>query len=488
MTIESRAIGDEADSSAQSVLTSAEGLTLAEIFRTWWPLAAGWVILSIGSPIVIAVVARLPDPDVNLAALGGIVRAVTFAIESPLLAILTASAALSTDWVSYRVLRRYSWWGIGLLTAVHAAIAFTPLYDLLITRLMSVPPEIIEPGRYGLMLTTPFLAAVVLRRFIQGMLIRFGRSGAVAEGTVIRLATNTVVMLTGFVARSIPGVLIAAAAMSAGVWTEAGYAAFRARPVIRHELKKLPRQDSTLRGMPFLRFYLPLATTHIAMFALQPITSAALSRMPLALVSLAVFPAVWSVAWLLASGGTALVEVVVTLLDRPDAVVSLRRFTLLLAGMTALFTLALAATPLGTLWFGTVSGLSPALFVAARQATWWLLPYPALIVIQGAYQGVLTYGRRTRAITEAVVISVLVTMMVLGIGARWGRFPGAQVGVGAWSLGAITQTIWLRHRGQKVLRAIKSGSWEQCVICSEDAPSEQEVDGPHSRCKGYETA
>jgi hypothetical protein len=431
---------------------------------------------------VIAIVARLPDPEVNLAALGGIVRAVTFAIESPLLALLTASAALSQDWDSYRRLGRFAAWGVGLLTLVHAAIAFTPLYDLVVTGLISAPPEIVEPGRYGLMLTVPFLAAVAYRRFNQGMLIRFGRSGSVAVGTVLRLALNTLVMMMGYALKSIPGALVAAAAMTAGVWIEAGYAALRARPVVRSELRETRLDGPPLTFKRFLAFYAPLATTNIAMFVLQPITSAALSRMPSALVSLAVFPAAFSVAFLLASGGTALVEVVVTLLDRLDAVPRLRHFTLLLAGGTFLLTLAMAATPLGEFWFGTVSGLSPTLFTPARRAMWLVLPYPVAIVVQGAYQGILTYARRTRAITEAVMLSSVVTLAVLAIGVVWGQVPGTYVGVAAFSLGALAQAFWLRRRGQPILETIDAPGGYVDRPASEAEVETRDVEGLRTCC------
>ena len=53
-------------------------------------------------PMVAALLARLPDPALNLAAYGGIVRPLTFAIESPLLVLLTASATLCKNWETYQ--------------------------------------------------------------------------------------------------------------------------------------------------------------------------------------------------------------------------------------------------------------------------------------------------------------------------------------------------------------------------------------------------
>jgi len=41
------------------------------ILKTWWPLAASWLLMGAELPALIAVVARLPDPAINLAAYGG---------------------------------------------------------------------------------------------------------------------------------------------------------------------------------------------------------------------------------------------------------------------------------------------------------------------------------------------------------------------------------------------------------------------------------
>jgi hypothetical protein len=48
-------------------------LSLRRIVRTWWPLAASWLLMSAELPLVSAVVARLAHPEIQLAAYGGVV-------------------------------------------------------------------------------------------------------------------------------------------------------------------------------------------------------------------------------------------------------------------------------------------------------------------------------------------------------------------------------------------------------------------------------
>ena len=67
-------------------------------------------------------------------------------------------------------------------TVLHILMGFTPLFDLVVVQLMRVPETLIEPIRLGLQLMVFWSAAIAWRRFIQGILIRhgktrFGRSG-----------------------------------------------------------------------------------------------------------------------------------------------------------------------------------------------------------------------------------------------------------------------------------------------------------------------
>ena len=58
-------------------------------------------------PAISAIVSRLAEPKVNLAAYGGLVFPLTLMIEAPIIMLLAASTALSRDWPSYVKLRRF---------------------------------------------------------------------------------------------------------------------------------------------------------------------------------------------------------------------------------------------------------------------------------------------------------------------------------------------------------------------------------------------
>jgi len=426
-------------------------LPLRRIVQTWWPLAASWLLMGAELPALAAVMARLPDPEINLAAYGGVVFPLSLIIESPIIMLLTASTALSKDWSSHLKLRRFMMRAGAVLTALHVLVAFTPLYYVVVEEIIGAPPEIVEPARLGLMIMTPWTWSIAYRRFQQGVLIRFGHSRAVGLGSAFRLCADGVVLAIGYAIGTIPGVVVATSAVIAGVLTEAVYAGLAVRPVLRDQLKLAEPVQPRLTFRAFLEFYVPLAMTSLLILLVQPIGAAAISRMPQALESLAVWPVVSGLVFMTRSLGIAYNEVVVALLDEPGSTHNLRRFATLLTALTTGILLLIAATPLAAFWFGRVSGLSLPLIALAQTAVWFALPLPASNVLQSWYQGALVHHRRTRGVTEAMGILLLTTSAVLWAGVAWGHGTGLHIALAAFGLGNLLQTAWLWYRSRPVM-------------------------------------
>lgn len=438
-----------------SSVTIPNELTLKRIFTTWWPLAASWALMSAELPALSAIVARLENPEINLAAYGGVVFPLALIIEAPIIMLLAASTALSKDEPSYRLVRRFMLIAGGSLTALHVLIAFTPLYYVIVGGIIGAPDEIVEPARFGLMIMTPWTGSIAYRRFNQGVLIRFGHSQTITIGTIIRLSADLVVLIAGYLIGNIPGIVVATSAVAAGVISEAIYSGIVVQPVVHSDLKRAPKVSPVLTWGAFFDFYIPLAMTSLLFLLVQPIGSAAMSRMPKEIPSLAVWPVLGGFIFVLRSLGVAFNEVVVALLDEPFAYYNLRRFTIILAILTTGLLILLAATPLSTLWFRRVMGLSDELTSLARNAVWLALPIPAVNVLQSWFQGTLVNMRKTRPVTEAVIIYLLTSGIVLGAGITMGDILGLYVAIFALTLSMSTQTIWLWFRSRKVMQAIR---------------------------------
>ncbi|MBN2147278.1 MAG: hypothetical protein JW726_07810 [Anaerolineales bacterium] len=432
-----------------------EALSIKRIIHTWWPLAASWMLMGAETPALSAIVARLPDPKIHLAAYGGIVFPLALIIESPIIMLLAASTALSKDWASYRRVWRYMMIASATITAIHILIAFTPLYTLVARDLLGAPPEIIEPARLGLMVMTPWTWSIAYRRFHQGVLIRFGHSKKVSVGTLIRLSTDLLVLAIGYTTGKAPGILVATSAVVAGVIAEAIYVGLVVRPVLHRQVIAAPPVEPALTLHSFLAFYIPLAMTSLLTLLVQPIGSAALGRMPLALESLAVWPVVTGITFLMRSLGIAYNEVVVALLDEPHSAANLWRFAQRLGSGATFFQFLVAVTPLASLWFISVSGLQPDLAQMARVGVWITLPMPLLATLQSWYQGVILQSRHTRVITEAVVVYMVTNVSTLIAGVAWGKTTGLYIGLASFVFSTAVQTIWLWLRSRTTVKQIR---------------------------------
>lgn len=431
----------------------APRVTLRTVYSAWWPLAASWLLMGLEVPMVSAVLARLPDPITSLAAYGGVVFPLALMIEAPIIMLLSASTALSRDEPSYRLVRRYMFSASLTLTAFHALIAFTPLFDAVVAGWMHAPPEILEPSRRGLQILLPWTLSIAYRRFQQGALIRFGRSRTIGIGTAVRLAANAAVLAIGGFATDWPGIIVGTLAVATGVMSEAIYAGIAVRPVLR-ELRAAPLAGEPLTPMAFARFYAPLAVMPILMFSAMPLASAAMGRMPRTVESLAAWPALNGFVFTLRSTSFSLNEVVVSLLDRPGAAVALRRFAVRLAAAVSALIVALAFTPLGALWFEHVAGLEPALVSLAVLGLMLAAPLPWLSTFQSWYQGTVVHARRTRAITESMVVYVVVIGAVLWIGVVTQRFAGLPVAMVATALANLAQMMYLRMHAHSAMRGM----------------------------------
>jgi len=427
-------------------------LSLRRIAQLWWPLAASWILMGIELPLFTACVARMADPKVTLAAYGSLVFPLALVIEAPIIMLLAAATALASDRDSWAKLLRFMHSTSAVLTVLHVAVAFTPLFDLLAVRVFEVPPEVVEPARIGLRIMTPWTWSIAYRRTHQGVLIRFERGRPILIGTCLRLAANLTVYALGFLAVALehpfPGSVVGPCAVAVGVSSEALFIGWCTRRVLAE--RGLPdRPDGELLTRAhFLRFYVPLALTPLIALITQPIGSAAMARMHDPLNSLAAWPAVHGLIFLVRSAGFAYNEVVLSLLGTSGARPALRRFGILLGTVSSGLLALIAATRLAPLWFSGVVDLPPELSSLATLALGWGFLWPASQAMQSWFQGQLVHQRRTRCVTEAMGVYFLVVVPLLIAGTRWSPWPGVQFVVLAFTLGNLVQTGWLAWRSR----------------------------------------
>lgn len=407
-------------------------------------------------PLVTAAIGRCPNDTVQLAAFA-IVYAVALLVEAPVIMLLAASTALVRDEQSYRTVAGFTHASGLVLTLLHAALAFTPLFDRALVPLLDAPPDVIEPVRLGLQLVTPWTWAIATRRFEQGILIRHGQGRLVILGTAIRLIAGVAVLGLGLWGNEagweIPGIAMGAAALSAGVVAEAVFAHLTARPYAAR-VRRAPPQVEPLDLGGFLRFYLPLACTPLMTLTLQPIGARAMIGMPSPKQSLAAWSVVYGLIFVTRSVGFALNEVVVAHAREPGALRPLARF----AGMLALGAMAVLAavafTPLAGAYFVHWSDLADDVVPIAASAVGVGLLMPGYAALQNFYQGVLVAHRKTLHVTEAVLLYFGLAAALIAVGVVWSPWTGVHTVLACFTIAGLAQTAWLAYRSRPLRLAL----------------------------------
>jgi O-antigen/teichoic acid export membrane protein len=72
-------------------------------------------------------------------------------------------------------------------------------------------------------------------------------------------------------------------------------------------------------------------------------------------------------------------------------------------------------------------------------------------VLQSWFQGVILHSRKTQAITEAVLIYLMVNIITLSLGVMWGKVIGLYIGLFSFVLSTLIQTLWLWFRSQNAI-------------------------------------
>ena len=352
-------------------------------------------------PMLAVAMTRMPGGEPHLAALGALVYPLSVLIEAPIIMLLAASTALVRNLDVHEQLRRFAHISAAVLTVVHMLVAFTSAFDFIALDLIGVPKAIVEPGRIGMQIMTPWTWAIAYRRFQQGVLIRCEQSRLVVYGTAIRLLANVLVLAVGLAVGTWSGIVVGTIGIGCGVIAEAIWAGWCfhrfAKPKLREQqltrLQLNPQHiEKPLLWRAFAAFYIPLAFTPLITIVIQPIGSWAMSKMANPLMSLAAWPAVYGLVFLTRTAGYAFNEVVVALAGKPGGHRALRRCGYGIGAVATVVLLVLALTPLGEWWFGTITGLSPELTALASTSLLFAVLMPGYAVAQNYHQGVLVHN------------------------------------------------------------------------------------------------
>ena len=408
-----------------------EKLSQRYIFAFWYPLALSWLMMSIADPVVSAGITRLPRPELELAAFG-VAQPIAILMESPIIYMLGTGVALVRNRAMYQLVWRFMLHLSILMTVASALLFFTPAYHVMTRTLFGLSEEVAAAARPAMQLLLLWPAAIGLRRFLQGVLIRHGYTRHITWGTMFRLATLTVTMAVGAWFGGLPGAALGGLAMVLSVIVEALVIAWWARPIVRTHIfgkEESPDErqpDMTYAGM--WRFYLPLAATDVMRVISRPLVVAGIARSAMPAASLAAFPVAFGLGMFFSSPMRASHEVVIALLKDERTYKALRRFVVMSGAFLSLAMALLVFTPLDHFYFTVLLGVPAEIEPLAALGAQFMVPITFLMAWQNLYRARLMKRHDTRFIQLGMAVNLVCMLLALTIGVSVGLASGIVVG------------------------------------------------------------
>lgn len=387
-------------------------------------------------PICTGFVNRLPDQRVQTAALL-VLMSVALFIESPVIDLLATSTTLATSRAKFQSIRKFSVWLMVWTGAVHLLVTVTPLFHLLMTKVLNEPKAVSDAVRTPMLIMIPWSPAIGWRRHVQGILIRKGATRAIGWGTGVRLATLSTTCFIGFSSHRLAGAEVAATALTLSVVAEALFIQVVGGRTLGREQHDLAEQDGhSMKALA--QFHLPLAFSTMVMLTSMPAVSSALAKSPSSLLSMNSWQVSVTLAFLLRTMAFALPEVVIANWNKGLNSGLLIRFCfgvgLCLSGLM----LAMSLTGVDWSFFRTVLRADPEVARGAHIAFMACSGLPILTALTSYVRGVMTAIGVTFARLYATMLSitVLVAVLIVGVAAQW---TGVLTAATALTLSQLTE-------------------------------------------------
>lgn len=170
-------------------------------------------------PILTSIIARLADPEINLAAYG-VSANIAMLVESPIIMMLSTSIALIRDRDSLIKMRYFTTILNICVTLLMAVLLIPQVFSIASINIIQLPQNVAELTYIGLAIMVFWPASIGYRRLYQGMLIRNGQTRVVAFGTIVRM---TMMAGTGIMLSKLfhaPGIVVGTGGLAVGVLCE----------------------------------------------------------------------------------------------------------------------------------------------------------------------------------------------------------------------------------------------------------------------------
>ena len=433
-----------------TVAPPAAAVTLSGFARFYLPLVATSYLLTATNPLLAGALARTADPATALAGYG-VAFALIGVLYAPVLVAQQLATARLLSLGDLGPVRRFTL-ALGLiLSGLAAAVAFTPLGDLVLEGVVGVHDLILDEARSAMSALWPVPALTGLRALNQGRLVAGHRTKPIAVATGARTAVLGVLAFA--LTATSAGAWLGGIAFTMGLAVEAVWVAVTPAPTpTRPEDSELEQEGEDR----LLSFSTPLVLNVMLWWATPLIITSVLARTPEPDCSIAAFTVVEAVAWFLTAPVGQLQHASLALVDCRATHGKIRAYAAGLAIAVTVFLGVLSFPDVREAILWTGFRLDPSLLEPAGLAFPVAALYPALYGHRQYYQGLFVRAGCTGFVGRGAVLRIVVILAAAPLLLGPMGENGARLGVTLAVVGLLAEDIFLNMMaGRRALPMIE---------------------------------
>lgn len=193
--------------------------TMRDLWRYYRPLLVTTILRQATRPVLNAGIAAAGMARASLAA-WPVAWGFAILIAGPAWSLQQLTTALAVDENAYRRVRGFAMSLSVLFAVLLAAVAFTPLYGLVMGGIYNLSPELQELAQPALQLMSLYPLLMGAQSLLRGVLIRTGNTAVVRSAMTVNVLVLAATILAGVWFFSLKGVMVAATAVLAGAVAE----------------------------------------------------------------------------------------------------------------------------------------------------------------------------------------------------------------------------------------------------------------------------
>lgn len=417
-----------------------ESLTIKETLKFFLPLIFVTELLSISHSVIAAFLARLPSPQVVLAAYNA-AFSVCSTLGSPSSLATGVGIAFATDKRSFWRVSQFVSLLLAPPTMVLVLIGLTPIGDWVYGTLMGGSAEVVVQAKETTLWLILYPPSVVVRFMATALIMLNRRTILTTYGTVVRL--GSLWLSLSLLPLVLSGAAVGGLALTICMWVEMVFTTAFALPFYR-ALPDVATEDASHGRL--WRFSWPLLINQVSENGIQFLANIFLGRLAKPDLALAAFGVISALVRLLLSPVRNLIQTAQTLVRTPEDQATMLRFTFgVIVVFGVLFEL-LFYTPLRHWVMEGVMGLKPDMAAYALPGTYIAL----LVLVSWAYsavfRGLLSAQKRTGAIAVSAVARVAMIGLVGSVAFALPDLNGSVLGILALAAAFGAEAYLLGHR------------------------------------------